>query len=127
MIKTILQNFKFIVVSVCFRLAPEFCFPTQINDCEDALEWAIANALRLHIDESKLYLAGSSAGGNLAAVLAQVVRDKNSVKLSGVLLNGMSFKLLPRFQNISLTSTSFPFSVTLPSSPKTSNLPLYKL
>jgi acetyl esterase len=91
MIKTILENFKFVVVSVSFRLAPEWPFPTQLNVVEDALTWSVANAERLMIDEAKVYLAGSSAGAALTAVLAQVVRDKRNVEVSGVLLNGILY------------------------------------
>lgn len=58
------------------RLAPEHPFPTGVNDCYDALLWAIANASTFKADpKSGLIVGGASAGGNLAAVLALLSRD----------------------------------------------------
>jgi acetyl esterase/lipase len=58
------------------RLAPEHPFPTGVNDCYDALLWAIANASTFKADpKSGLIVGGASAGGNLAAVLAMLSRD----------------------------------------------------
>jgi acetyl esterase/lipase len=57
-------------------LAPEHPFPAGVNDCYDALLWAVANASTLKADpRSGLIVGGASAGGNLAAVLALLSRD----------------------------------------------------
>lgn len=59
------------VVSVDYRLAPEHPFPAAFDDAASVLAWASDNAGRLHIDTDRFAVAGSSAGGALAAGLAQ--------------------------------------------------------
>ncbi|KAM0254473.1 hypothetical protein ACHAQJ_006755 [Trichoderma viride] len=65
-----------VVVSVNYRLAPEYRFPYSLNDCFDALKWCGENAESLGADASKIILNGSSAGGNLASVVAIMARDE---------------------------------------------------
>jgi acetyl esterase len=59
------------VISMDYRLAPEHPFPAALDDATTILEWAVANATGLDIDTGHLAVAGSSAGGALAARLAQ--------------------------------------------------------
>ncbi|KAF2464334.1 alpha/beta-hydrolase [Lindgomyces ingoldianus] len=64
-------------VNVEYRLAPEFVFPTGVNDCWDALKWAISSSSALKATPEKgLIVGGASAGGNLSAVLALLSRDE---------------------------------------------------
>ena len=64
-----------VVVSVDYRLTPEFPYPAAFNDCWGVLKWAARNADALGIDAWRIGLAGDSAGGNLAAALTLKARD----------------------------------------------------
>jgi len=65
-----------IVVSVGYRLAPENKFPAAVEDVYIALQWAHAEAVSFGGDPGRLAVAGDSAGGNLAAAVCLVTRDR---------------------------------------------------
>ncbi|MGH9300746.1 MAG: alpha/beta hydrolase [Acidimicrobiales bacterium] len=75
-----------LVLSVGYRLAPEYPFPAGPDDCWSALVWASENALELGGDPARLAVAGDSAGGNLAAVMARRARDLGRPPLAFQLL-----------------------------------------
>lgn len=59
------------VVSIGYRLAPEYPFPTALRDVERALRWILTDAATLSIDPTRLGVVADSAGANLAIVVAQ--------------------------------------------------------
>ena len=63
------------VLSVDYRLAPEFQFPTAVKDTLAAFRYVRDNATELGVDASRIAVGGDSAGGNLAAVVCQQARD----------------------------------------------------
>lgn len=65
-----------VLVSVAYRQAPEFKFPTAHNDSYAAYEWVVKNAASIKGNPKKIAVAGESAGGNLACAICLMARDK---------------------------------------------------
>jgi len=59
----------FAVASINYRLAPEYVFPAQINDCKLAIRFLRANAEKFGIDPDRIGIHGGSAGGHLVALM----------------------------------------------------------
>jgi acetyl esterase/lipase len=76
--KALAEKAGAVVVSVDYRLAPEYPFPAGLTDCFDSVAWVHANAHELNIDEERMTVAGDSAGGNLSVACAIMDRDRKT-------------------------------------------------
>lgn len=74
------------VVYVDYRLAPEWNFPTPAEDCFATYQWVLKHSDKLGVDKNNLFLGGDSAGGNLAAAVTLMARDRKLPLPKGVLM-----------------------------------------
>ena len=83
--RNLVRAFGAVSISAQYRLAPQHPFPAAIHSAWDSLKWAASNAKSLGADPSLGFIVGgTSAGGNIAAVLSHVARDeKLSPPLTG--------------------------------------------
>jgi acetyl esterase/lipase len=78
--------FGLVGVSVEYRLAPETPYPGPLEDCYAGLRWVHQHAGELGIDPNRIGIGGPSAGGNLAAGLALLARDRGEIPVQYQLL-----------------------------------------
>lgn len=74
------------VVSVDYRLSPRYPFPAALDDCYSALQWAASRPEQPGIDPTRIAVGGASAGGGLAAALAQLAHDRKEIEPASQLL-----------------------------------------
>lgn len=77
-----------VVVSANYRLAPEYPFPTPINDVVDVYAWLLTDAHRVGGDAGRIAVAGDSAGSNFAAALPLAARERGLALPRAVLMFG---------------------------------------
>nr|MDA3823891.1 alpha/beta hydrolase [Bacteroidales bacterium] len=75
-----------IMVSVDYRLAPEYPYPAGLNDADCVLKWLSHNSSNLGGSSKKIILIGDSAGANLATVLTLKNRDEGNDIINGQIL-----------------------------------------
>lgn len=76
--RALAYNIKAVVVSVEYRHAPEFKFPAAHEDAWNAYAWVVENIHTMNGDAKKIAVAGESAGGNLAANVALMAKNKQA-------------------------------------------------
>ncbi len=74
------KDLGLVVISVEYRLAPKHPFPCAMDDCFEAWQWFQTAAEDLGVDPSRIVISGQSAGGGLAAGLAQRIYDEGGVQ-----------------------------------------------
>ena len=84
--REIANRARLLIVSVEYRLAPEGRFPAAAEDCFAVTRWLAAHAGKWGGDGSRLAVGGDSAGGNLAAVVSQMARDRGGPPIAFQLL-----------------------------------------
>lgn len=83
---TMAHELGVLVASIDYRLAPEHPYPAAIHDCYRGLHWLHENADVLGIDRQRIVIGGDSAGGGLAACLAQLAHDEGNIHVAAQVL-----------------------------------------
>lgn len=100
-----------VVISVNYRLAPEWPYPTGLDDCLQVYKWARAHASEIGGDSARVGVAGDSSGANFAAALPLRIRDRGlpmpdaSVQFAPVL--DMRFEEYDSFERLAVTGVVF--------------------
>ena len=95
-----------LVISVDYRLAPEHSFPGPLEDCYDATAWISDHAAELGVDPHRLAVMGDSAGGNLAAAVSVVARDRGGPEIALQVLIYPTVELAHQFPSVQENATA---------------------
>ena len=80
--RTLASQSGLVIITLAFRLAPETPYPGALEDCYAALSWIADEAASLGVDPERVGLIGDSSGGNLAAALSLMTRDRSGPKVA---------------------------------------------
>jgi len=78
--RTIAETTRCIVIAVNYQKAPEHRFPIPLDDCYAGFRWTVEHADELGLDPSRIGVAGDSAGGNLAAAVCLLARQRGETQ-----------------------------------------------
>ena len=93
-----------VVVSVDYRLAPEFTGATLVDDCYRGLVWVAEHADEFGVDPARIVVAGISAGGGLAAGVSLMARDLGGPAIAAQVLS------CPMLDHRNTTTSSLQYS-----------------
>jgi acetyl esterase len=80
-IRDLVVNSGAVAVHVEYSLSPEARYPVALNECFAATKWVAANGSVINVDGKRLAVVGNSAGGDLAAAVALMAKDRNGPAL----------------------------------------------
>ncbi len=86
LINDLIKTADYKVFYLKYHLLPKYPFPVALEEGYQALKWIKKNATFLNIDENNIAIAGDSAGGNLAAGVSLLSRDRNGPKIKRLML-----------------------------------------
>jgi acetyl esterase/lipase len=86
LMKQMVKRIGCVAASVDYRLAPEYPFPTPVEDCYTGLKWLFAHADELGVEPARIAIGGPSGGGGLTAGLGLLARDRQEVQVAYQLL-----------------------------------------
>ncbi|OWF35615.1 neutral cholesterol ester hydrolase 1-like [Mizuhopecten yessoensis] len=97
LMRKIARDSGIVVISVNYRLSPQYPYPVPLQDCSDVVEYVIENCATLSINPRKIAIGGDSAGGNIAVVLSYKFKYKLALQIV----------LVPVLQMANWNTTSF--------------------
>jgi len=98
------KTYTAIIFAVDYRVAPEYKYPTAVNDSYNALKWIAEHGSEFGGDTSRIVLMGNSAGANLVAVLSQKAKkDGISNKIKLQIMNGLPVDCSPQNMETSVS------------------------
>jgi len=75
----------YVAAAINYRLAPQWSYPAQLDDCQRAVRWLRKKAKEFRIDPNRFGAAGASAGGHLSLLLGtRETRDESDPELKGI-------------------------------------------
>jgi len=109
----VVQQIDAVVASVDYRLAPEYPFPTAVEDGVDAILWLVEHAEELAIDPHRIALSGFSAGGNLCFTVLLRLHEELQGRRKNNALSALRQRSSPSLTYLPLQNSS---SLTVPTS-----------